>query len=75
MEKPSAAVTMSLGTLLQKNVPFSPRNASANRDVELSHLSVFRLHVFLVLSCTQLKPSRCIALTAYCQSRPESYAH
>src|SRR4029077_12169925 len=30
--------------------------------------------MFLVLSCTQLKPSRCIALTAYCQRRPESCA-
>jgi hypothetical protein len=29
--------------------------------------------MFLVLSCTQLKPSWCIALTAYCQSWPESY--
>jgi hypothetical protein len=30
--------------------------------------------IFEIMIWIQLKPSRCIALTAYCQSRPESCA-
>src|SRR4029453_8414723 len=40
-------------------------------SISRSGFHVINLFIFY-LSWSELKPSRCIALTAYCQSRPES---
>src|SRR5881396_2806871 len=65
--------------ILSPGKPGTPpcKSGQLEKDLGLEVSSVrhaARLIIFEIMIWIQLKPSRCIALTAYCQGRPESCA-
>src|SRR5260370_22130948 len=65
--------------ILSPGKPGTPpcKSGQLEKDLELevsSFRHAARLIIFEIMIWLELKPSWCIALTAYCQSRPESCA-